>query len=474
MTFFSGVISDPPEVKITNSRPLEKDLYRMMWNIPAYRKVAPGEKAAFEFLKQARPPVGSSVVDLGCGTGRGGLNLAVFGGLDVTLVDFASNCLDEDIVPMLDTQKHVLRFLEADLSQPLPVKAAYGFCTDVMEHIRPHHVDRVLDNCLAACQHVFFQIATEDDVMGELVGHKLHLSVHPYEWWLRKFTERDCVVHWSEKSPGYAYFYVTAWVSGEDVVSSGKLNVEEETVRQHVAHNIKLGFEQVTPHNTNDVEVMLVGGGPSLLDNIELIRDLRSKGVKLIALNNAYKVCLDHGITPSGLVIVDARDFNARFLDPLVPDCKYFLSSQCHPSLFEKVPRGQTYIWHTSTSAIKDLLDEQYEVWWPVPGGSTVLLRAIPLFRMLGFKRFHLIGCDSCLKDGAHHAYQQPENDDQMVVPVNVGGKIFYCNPWMVSQAQEFIDLIRMMGEEIELEVYGGLLHHILETGASLADLEEV
>lgn len=471
MTFFSAVFSEPPVVKVTNDRPLEKDLYKMMWNIPAYRKVAPGEQAAFEFLRQAKPPVGASVIDLGCGTGRGGLNLAVFGSLDVTMVDFAPNCLDEDIVPMLETQKHVMRFVEADLSQPLPVQAAYGFCTDVMEHIRPHHVDRVLNNCLAACQHVFFQIATEDDVMGTLVGHKLHLSVHPYEWWLNKFKERDCIIHWSKEAPGYAYFYVSAWVSGSEVVDSGKLNVEEGLIRDNVSHNIKLGFQQVVPHNTSDVEVMLVGGGPSLARNIEKVRELRNKGVKLIAMNNAYKFCLDHDIKPSALIIVDARDFNARFLDPIIPECKYFLASQCHPSLFEKVPQEQTYIWHTGTSLIKDLLDEQYKTWWPVPGGSTVLLRAIPLFRMLGFKRFHIIGCDSCVEDGAHHAYEQKENDGQMVVPVNVGGKIFHCNPWMISQAQEFIDLIRMMGDEIELEVYDGLLHHILETGASLADL---
>lgn len=471
MTFFSAVFSEPPVVKVTNDRPLEKDLYKMMWNIPAYRKVAPGEQAAFEFLRQAKPPVGASVIDLGCGTGRGGLNLAVFGSLDVTMVDFAPNCLDEDIVPMLETQKHVMRFVEADLSQPLPVQAAYGFCTDVMEHIRPHHVDRVLNNCLAACQHVFFQIATEDDVMGTLVGHKLHLSVHPYEWWLNKFKERDCIIHWSKEAPGYAYFYVSAWVSGSEVVDSGKLNVEEGLIRDNVSHNIKLGFQQVVPHNTSDVEVMLVGGGPSLAKNIEKVRELRNKGVKLIAMNNAYKFCLDHDIKPSALIIVDARDFNARFLDPIIPECKYFLASQCHPSLFEKVPQEQTYIWHTGTSLIKDLLDEQYKTWWPVPGGSTVLLRAVPLFRMLGFKRFHIIGCDSCVEDGAHHAYEQKENDGQMVVPVNVGGKIFHCNPWMISQAQEFIDLIRMMGDEIELEVYDGLLHHILETGASLADL---
>jgi len=93
---------------------------------------------------------------------------------------------------------------------------------------------------------------------------------------------------------------------------------------------------------------------------------------------------------------------------------------------------------------------------------------------MLGFKRFHLFGCDSCIEEDKHHAYEQVENDGQLVMPVNVSGKIFNCNPWMVSQAQEFIDLIKMLGDEIELEIYGGLLHHILESGASYADIKEI
>jgi hypothetical protein len=52
--------------------------------------------------------------------------------LNVTLVDFADNCLDEDIRPMLETQAHALRFVEHDLTEPLTQGATYGFCTDVL------------------------------------------------------------------------------------------------------------------------------------------------------------------------------------------------------------------------------------------------------------------------------------------------------------------------------------------------------
>jgi hypothetical protein len=198
-----------------------------------------------------------------------------------------------------------------------------------------------------------------------------------------------------------------------------------------------------------------------------------SRGVKLIAMNGAYKHCIDQGIKPSALVIVDPLEHNARFADPIIDDCKYFIASQCHPKVFEKVPKDRTYLWHTGVEKIKEILEERKEPYVPVPGGSTVLLRTIPLFRILGFKRFHIFGCDSCLEDGAHHAYAQKENDGQVVISVNVGNKVFYCNPWMLSQAQEFIDMVKLFGDHLELEIYDGLLRHILETGALHADLKE-
>jgi hypothetical protein len=94
-------------------------------------------------------------------------------------------------------------------------------------------------------------------------------------------------------------------------------------------------------------------------------------------------------------------------------------------------------------------------VWYAVPGGSTVLLRAIPLLRMMGYHWFHLFGCDSCLQADAHHSYAQPENDEQIILPVTVGGRVFRCYPWMISQCQEMQTLIKVLGSEFELEVYG-------------------
>ena len=99
------------------------------------------------------------------------------------------------------------------------------------------------------------------------------------------------------------------------------------------------------------------------------------------------------------------------------------------------------------------------------------MLRALPMLRMLGLKRIHMFGFDSCLSGDAHHAYPQPENDGEPLMPVTCGGRTFMCLPWMVSQATEFLDMVKFMGEHIELAVYGdGLIAQIIKTGASLSE----
>jgi len=160
-----------------------------------------------------------------------------------------------------------------------------------------------------------------------------------------------------------------------------------------------------------------------------------------------------------------------------VDDCRYLIASQCDPSVLEGLPKDRTYLYHAMSSLSEDLLTAQYgQEWHTIPGGSTVLLRAIPLLRMLGYRRFTLYGVDSCLGNGdSHHAYSQPENDGALALPVivNPGGRVFRCAGWQISQAQEFLDLIRTLGDVIELEIPGdGLLAHLLNVGAQ-ADLEE-
>ena len=396
------------------------------------------------------------------------------------MVDFAANCLDEDIKVMLDSQRDVLRFVEADLTEPMPdgLKACYGVCCDVMEHIQPDTVDAVLTNILSAAQHVYFQIATEPDQFGAAIGETLHVCVRPFDWWKERIESAGAVISHSKDEGGYAKFYATAWADGKDFIAQGELNCELETYRTNIRASIRRGLQQIRPYDLQDVTVMLLGGGPSLSEFESEIREKREAGQFLITTNGSYNWCLDRGINPSATVVVDAQPHNARFVQPVIDNCKYLIASQCDASVFDAIPPEAVWLWHAIgvPEVIEDLTDfYKDEPWDAVPGGSTVVLRSLLLLRILGFAKFEIYGFDSCVLPDAHHAYSQSENDGEITAGVMTqDGKTFRCTGWQISQAQEFLDQMKSFGNEIEIDVKGnGLIAHLLEVGADMQTFED-
>jgi hypothetical protein len=143
--------------------------------------------------------------------------------------------------------------------------------------------------------------------------------------------------------------------------------------------------------------------------------------------------------------------------------------------VFDVLEDYQVWIWHVAGDENYDLLREQYgEEYFPVMGGATIALRAVHLLRMLGFHKFEMFGFDSCVI-GEHHAYEQPENDDEGVINVTVSGKEFRCTAAHYHQAKEFVDMISKTGEHYDLAVHGnGLISHIIKNPDSLVRKEEV
>lgn len=155
----------------------EREKYVKMWQRDGYRAYSPAE-VSIEDIARFAPSPPATIIDFGCGTGRAGVKLAERG-YDVVLVDFASNARDAEAC--------ALPFFEFDLSQPCPLRAPYGYCCDVLEHIPPTQVDAVITNIMASAPQVFFQISTVPDRWGVAIGQSLHLSVHPASWWVETF-----------------------------------------------------------------------------------------------------------------------------------------------------------------------------------------------------------------------------------------------------------------------------------------------
>lgn len=167
----------------------ERYKYETMWKFPQYRRFSPGEDSVESAIRHLGPSIGESFIDFGCGTGRPALMLSRKG-YHVTAVDFAKNCLD----PGMDGKFLFLQLCLWDL--PDGLKADWGFCTDVMEHIPFKRIDSVLEGIKKSTRRgVFFQINCKGDNCGKLINDKLHLSVMPPNFWLSKMGEFWGSVH---------------------------------------------------------------------------------------------------------------------------------------------------------------------------------------------------------------------------------------------------------------------------------------
>lgn len=257
------------------------------------------------------------------------------------------------------------------------------------------------------------------------------------------------------------------------------LNVKESDIIEQVGLNIKRHLPQAQPHAPNSNTVALVCGGPSLITMEKELAKASWDGAKVVCVNGTYRWCIERNIRPSAVVLLDAREFNARFVEPDVKGCRYLLASQCHPEAFELTLDRDVTIWHACSAGQPelDLLNDYYfGRCFPVTIGTTVAIRAVSLLRMLGFQNFDIFGLDSCWMDNKHHAYDQRENDRDQCIPVWLTPegradlrKQFFCAPWMMKQAEDFQQLIRERGNDFRLNVRGdGLIASIMRFAAEL------
>jgi hypothetical protein len=266
-----------------------------------------------------------------------------------------------------------------------------------------------------------------------------------------------------------------------DVISGvtlkGQVNTADRALLENVRYAIRRGHKQVRPQSPTYDRVALVGGGPSLEDSVDELRQAYFEGAKVVTMNGAYHWCIDRNIRPSMQVVMDARPHNARFVLPEIPQCYYLLASQCAPEVWNAVDdHERVWIFHAVTGADPDMkaeLDDYYlGNWVSIAGGTTVFTRSLSLLRTI---------VDSCWRDGESHAYAQPENASDRKLPFTVHpeghpdmARTFWCSPWHIQQVTDFLQMIRVNGQHFLINIHGdGLLKYVLESCAGAAVIEE-
>lgn len=162
----------------------ERETYREVWQIPKYGVYSPGEDVVDMFIDMAQTTMMGSILDAGCGSGKGALALHKRGFV-VSMCDIT----DEGLVDEAKT----LPFYEVCLWHNIIRRTGprdWVYCCDVLEHVPTPFTMLVVQRLLEVARRgVFLSIATQRDENGAWVGKSLHQTVQTFVQWRDQLSE---------------------------------------------------------------------------------------------------------------------------------------------------------------------------------------------------------------------------------------------------------------------------------------------
>jgi hypothetical protein len=228
---------------------------------------------------------------------------------------------------------------------------------------------------------------------------------------------------------------------------TGAPPVSDEDIAKQAEQNGQLGVPalnqvstQVEPH---DRRLAVIGGGPSIIDNEEKIRNWDGDRW---AINGAYHWCVKRGIEDVTFIAADPHEIVASWADRVK---RAIVTTRCNPKVFD--------VLNANNADVKTFrLDGPGKI---ISGSSTATV--IPhLAALNGYRHVTFFGCESSHSPERTHAYMREQRDAEMIVRCN--GDEFYTAPDWLMQAGELAFIIGL-APHVFHEESGGLLRAMLK-----------
>lgn len=272
-----------------------------------------------------------------------------------------------------------------------------------------------------------------------------------------------------------------------DVIPSGKGRLTDEEYLRRVRRGQTSGMQSAlslmnverkdlrTPS-----EVCIVGGGPTLQEEVGALRRLIKRGAKVLAVNKSHDWLLKRGLPCHYAALLDPKEWVADYFNldllksnnirrqvgKLWADPRYLIASQVHDDALNKFKdRADSFLWHAGAGLGEaEMLKGEFanEPWVNIAGASVIGLRAVGLAHGLGFRMMHLFGIDGSASPPAVrggqpklYSYDKPHIDatwKTFEVKLNTGwARPFLANHHMARSVYEFEDSMRDWDEQIKL-----------------------
>jgi hypothetical protein len=205
-----------------------------------------------------------------------------------------------------------------------------------------------------------------------------------------------------------------------------------------------------------DNPIALIGGGPSLNDNIAELKKISHT----MACGSAHDHAVKMGINLKWTVLYDPNRIMADYVSSAVDSCTYLISSACDEEVLKKLSGKRNLLWNCHYAGIESDFwgEERKSVFY---GGSNVGVMAFLLAFRLGYRNFHMFGFDGHIPKNKSHAYELTDGDSTHfgdVLEIRIGspnGKSFFMYPYLLTQLIEMSNVFLKLKDHIKVKIYG-------------------
>jgi len=201
---------------------------------------------------------------------------------------------------------------------------------------------------------------------------------------------------------------------------------------------------------------IICGGGPSLVDHLGTIRKLYNRGHKIICTNKTHDFLVKRNFKPWAVVLLDPMPHVAEYVKLATPKTRVLIAGQCHEETFKALAHADCYLWHAGDNQDHEMLpvsllrrEYAHMPWKVIGGGNTGGLRSIYVSQSVGFRKVHLFGFDSSMRQGKLYAYDKAHPQDTTEGPatltMNGHSEEFYTNEHMARQVTNFQDMVKQV-----------------------------
>lgn len=163
-------------------------------------------------------------------------------------------------------------------------------------------------------------------------------------------------------------------------------------------------------YKVKSTKIALVGGGPSLKDHLEELKDFDT----IFACGSSHDFLVSNGLIPTYAGACDPDSIMGNYYQKPQINTKYLFATCCAPKLFEQMKDYKVIKWNCDSDEFRPEFKKLDPDFHAFGGGCTIGLRAISLAIVLGYKDIHFFGFDSCISSSdEHHAYEFTEEKEK-------------------------------------------------------------